>query len=88
MLQGKTLKKLKEKGLHLKKIIRETFFSVSRKQVLFLFCFFILSLCLASLTFLFFLIRWLPQIAELKDYNPPLTSMVWDRNGEKVGEFF
>lgn len=36
----------------------------------------------------FFLVRDLPSLAQLKNYHPPLVSFVMDRNGKKVGEFF
>lgn len=38
--------------------------------------------------YFFFLIRSLPSVESLKDYKPPLISTVFDRNDQKIGEFF
>lgn len=52
-------------------------------------------LLLTPLTFLlligiyiFILYKDLPRAYSLEDYNPPLITLVFDRNGELIGEFF
>ena len=47
-----------------------------------------LSLLFTGMVYMFFLLKNLPQLATLKDYAPPLTSVVLDRQGRQVGEFF
>ena len=56
-----------------------------------LFLFFTLGLFSVVAVFglyFFFLLSDLPPVAQLKAYQPPLISFVFDREGEKVGEFF
>ena len=55
----------------------------------------LLSIGLAAISLLFvlgisvfFIIRDLPRLAQIKNYHPPLVSFVVDRNEKKVGEFF
>ena len=65
---------------------KEAFFKI---KVLILF----LLLSLFSVMFVcglyvFFLIKNLPSVQQLKNYQPPLLSTVLDRNGQKAGEFF
>ena len=38
--------------------------------------------------YVFFLTKNLPSVQSLKNYHPPLLSVVLDRNGQKAGEFF
>ena len=38
--------------------------------------------------YIFFLTTQLPAVEQLKTYQPPLISFVFDREGEKIGEFF
>ena len=40
------------------------------------------------LAWFFWVLRDLPSVSQLQTYHPPLLSEVFDRNGEKVGEFF
>ncbi len=42
----------------------------------------------ALLAYGVFIYKSLPRLTTLKDYHPPLTSLVLDRKGVKVGEFF
>ncbi len=61
----------------------------SRKKTFFLFFLIvILSLFFIYSMYFFFLIRGLPSVESLKNYKPPLISKVFDRNEQKVGEFF
>ncbi len=53
-------------------------------SIVFGFAFFLFSFSL----YLFLVLRDLPQISQLKNYKPALISSVFDRNGEKIGEFF
>ena len=52
----------------------------------------LLSFFVGTIFFFFlyfsFIFLTLPQLLTMKDYNPPLLTEVFDRNGEKVGEFF
>ena len=57
--------------------------------MLLLFCFITaLSLIFVCGLYVFFLIKKLPSVQHLKAYHPPLLSVVLDRKGQKVGEFF
>lgn len=38
--------------------------------------------------YFFFIYKDLPRTYSLKDYNPPLITILLDRNGKKIGEFF
>jgi len=38
--------------------------------------------------YIFILYKDLPRAYSLEDYNPPLITLVFDRNGELIGEFF
>jgi len=42
----------------------------------------------AGLGFYLAFVRDLPDIRSVEDYRPPLASVVYDRNGERIGEFF
>ena len=50
--------------------------------ILFVFCLF---LFISYFTWIFFS---LPKIFNVSDYQPPLLSQVYDKKGEKIGEFF
>ena len=52
------------------------------------FIFSLFSVIIVFAGYFFFLISDLPPIDQLKTYRPPLISFVFDREGEKVGEFF
>ena len=58
-------------------------------KLLSLFFFFsLLSVLIVFVGYFFFLIYNLPPVDQLKAYQPPLISFVFDREGEKIGEFF
>ena len=58
-------------------------------KTLLLFCFItLLSLSFVCGLYVFFLIKNLPSVQSLKNYQPPLLSVVLDREGQKAGEFF
>lgn len=63
---------------------QKLFHTKTRYKILFLF-----GLCLLSFSLYF---TWvflnLPKLLRVGDYQPPLLTQVYDRNGEKVGEFF
>ena len=42
----------------------------------------------AGIGFYLAFVRDLPDIRSVEDYRPPLASVVYDRNGERIGEFF
>ncbi len=42
----------------------------------------------AVVGFYFAFVRDLPDIDSVEDYQPPLASLVLDRNGRRIGEFF
>lgn len=59
------------------------------KKALFLFPFLIiLGVVFVYAIYFLFLIRELPSVESLKNYKPPLISTVFDRKGNKIGEFF
>jgi len=61
----------------------------SKKKSIFLFLLTIVSgLFFIYAMYFFFLIRELPSVESLKNYNPPLITTVLDKNGQKAGEFF
>ncbi len=60
----------------------------NKKFLIFFLFISILGLFFVFSLYIFFLIRSLPKITKLTDYKPSLVSFVFDRNGEKVGEFF
>jgi len=61
----------------------------SKTKGILLFSFLMISgLICVYIMYLFFLVRDLPSIESLKNYQPPLISTVLDRDGDKVGEFF
>ena len=47
-----------------------------------------LSFLLGFSVYVFFVLHSLPPAEQLKDYTPPLLTVVLDRNGQKMGEFF
>ena len=63
-------------------------FSSKKKTVFLFFSVVILSVFFIYSLYFFFLIRGLPSVESLKNYKPPLISNVFDRNGQKAGEFF
>ena len=44
--------------------------------------------CLISLGTVLWILRNLPSLESLKNYQPPVITEVFDTNGEKIGEFF
>ena len=63
-------------------------FSSKKKTVFLFFSVVVLGLFFIYSLYFFFLIRGLPSVESLKNYKPPLISNVFDRNGQKAGEFF
>ena len=58
-----------------------------KKLLLYLFSTLLLS-TLAAATALYYISSDLPQIVRVEDYHPLLVTEAFDRNGEKIGEFF
>ena len=59
------------------------------KKTIALFSFlFIIGLVFIYTLYFVFLIREIPSVENLKNYKPPLISIVLDREGRKAGEFF